>query len=164
MRNIILIGSVFLLLMVPALASVNAKETVVDQSFRIEPDEYKLWEFESGGSLRLYIDCVSERFTFSLYLISDSEFDDFKEGRNFDFVYQASTIFEADLVWDIPEGKHYLIAVNDFSDVAVHLELEIQTDDILDDACCGGVMVGMIGVVIAVCISIIVVKRARRKD
>jgi hypothetical protein len=152
----------FLLLLLPILGSVQAKETIVEQSFRIEPGVYKSWEFESEGSLEVLIACSSERFTFSLYLLDEDEFYNFKTDKDFEFVHQASTIFDADLVWEVPEGIHYVVAVNDFDDVAVHLEIEIETDDEIEDGCCQGAMIGTAGIAAVLGAIIMVVRRKRR--
>jgi len=138
---------ILILLIIPLMGVVDGKETIVDQSFRIDGGQFESWEFDSEGSVILYISVRSQLWTFSMYLLDEDNFADLKNDKNFEYTYQASMIYNANLTWEVPEGKFFLVIVNEFDDLGVNLQIKIDTGGEADEACCGSVLVGSILVV-----------------
>lgn len=159
MGKLRLVVPIALLLIIPLIKAVDGSETVVDQNFRIEPGEYKSWEFESDGHLVLYIKAVSAHWTFSIYLLNEEDYQDLKNDQEFDHSAQASTVYNADLTWDIPEGTYYVVTINEFDDVGVNLELTIETEERSEDVCCGSVLIGSVIIIGALCALIMLLKK-----
>jgi len=147
-----------LLLIFPLIGAVEGSETVVDQKFRINPGEYKSWEFESDGHLTLYISAVTDYWTFSMYLLEEEDFQDLKNNRNFDHSEQASTVYDADLVWEIPDGTYHVVVINEFDNVSVNLELSIETES-TKQVCCGSILIGSVIIIGALCALIILIRK-----
>jgi hypothetical protein len=154
-----LIIPIVVLLIIPFIEMVDANETVVEQNFRIEPGEYKSWEFESDGFLTLYINGVSNLWTFSIYLLDEGDYQDLKNDREFDHSAQASTVYNADLTWEIPEGTFYVVVVNEFDNVSVNLELTIEKEERYEDVCCGSILIGSAIVLGTLCALVILLKK-----
>ena len=120
----------------------EGKDTITEQNTRIDAGQHKSWEFLSDGSLTLHVYLKTQYWTFSAYLLDEENYLNLIGDSEFEYITQASTIYEAELKWDVPEGKHYFVIVNNFDDLAINLNITIRTQEGPDGVCCGSIVIG----------------------